>query len=168
MADEQPSMTTFSNDIWQQCEQKYLCDPQAYIALQDSYQVNVNLLLLAQQLDQQSYPLDFNDWQQLSRLIEPWEAGVLKPYRQLRRLAKAHLTKDEYQKMLQVELMLERKSQKMLLQHINLIHADSIASNKTGKDAPINTTINGALNTASQNSYHYLSLFGLTLSHLPS
>jgi uncharacterized protein (TIGR02444 family) len=168
MADRQPSMTTFHNDIWQQCEQKYLCDPQAYIALQDNYQVNVNLLLLAQQLDQQSYPLGINDWQQLSRVIEPWEAGVLKPYRQLRRLAKAHLTTDEYQKMLQVELMLERKSQKMLLQHINLIQADSTASDKTIKDDPINTTINGALNTANHNSYHYLSLFGLTLSHLPS
>ncbi|UJF21740.1 TIGR02444 family protein [Shewanella sp. OMA3-2] len=162
-------MTTFSNEIWGQCEQRYLCDPQAYIALQDKYQVNVNLLLLAQYLDQQSYQLSLKHWQQLANVIAPWEAEVLKPYRQLRRLAKAHLAIDEYQKMLKVELMLERKSQTMLLQHINLIQAEPTASDNTGKDALVNIhpPINVTVSTASHNSCHYLSLFGLTVAHLP-
>ena len=110
------SNTTFSMQIWQQCEQQYNFNPKAYIALQDDYQVNVNLLLLAQGLDQQGYLLNLLQWQQLTEVIEQWETNVLTPYRQLRRIAKAHLAATEYQKMLDVELIMERKSQKMLLQ----------------------------------------------------
>jgi len=144
------SNTTFSMQIWQQCEQQYNFNPKAYIALQDDYQVNVNLLLLAQGLDQQGYLLNLLQWQQLTEVIEQWETNVLTPYRQLRRIAKAHLAATEYQKMLDVELIMERKSQKMLLQQVNLIQGKPLHEN-----------------SVANNTQYYLSLFGLDSTHLP-
>ena len=145
--------TTFSMQLWQQCEQQYQVDPKAYIALQDDYQVNVNLLLLAQRLDQQGYLLNLPHWQQLTAVIEQWETKVLTPYRQLRRIAKAHLAASEYQKMLDVELIMERKSQKILLQQVNLVQGEPMLANTN--------------NSATNNTDHYLSLFGLNSTHLP-
>lgn len=144
------SNSTFSMQIWQQCEQQYQGDPKAYITLQDDYQVNVNLLLLAQSLDHQGYLLNIQQWQQLAAVIEQWETNVLKPYRQLRRIAKAHLAATEYQKMLDVELIMERKSQKILLQQVNLIQGEPLSTHE-----------------GVNNTHHYLSLYGLDCTHLP-
>ncbi|QIR13640.1 TIGR02444 family protein [Shewanella aestuarii] len=140
----------FCDKVWQECEQRYLSAPKGYIALQDSHQVNVNLLLLAQYLDQQNYVLSAEQWQQMAQVIEQWEQTILKPFRGLRRLAKAHLTEDEYQKMLEVELIMERKSQKMLLRHLN--------------NMPANIPLSTLSNT--NNTQGYLGLFGLTQENL--
>jgi hypothetical protein len=72
---------------------------------------------------------------------------VLQPYRRLRRIAKAYLDGEEYQKMLDVELIMERKSQYMLLHKLNLLQ---------GKTLDIEPD-----NTEPSNIQHYLSLFGL-------
>ncbi|WP_350431693.1 TIGR02444 family protein [Shewanella sp. H8] len=135
----------FSHTIWHHCEQSYSINPEFYIRLQDSYQVNINILLLAQYLDQQHYVLMQQHWETLTSVVEKWEANVLQPYRRLRRITKVHLANDEYQKMLDVELIMERKSQNMLLQKLNLLDGETVNSDHCGPS----------------NIQHYLSLFGL-------
>jgi hypothetical protein len=107
----------------------------------------VNILLLAQYLDQQHYVLTPQLWELLTGVVDQWEANVLQPYRRLRRIAKAYLDGEEYQKMLDVELIMERKSQYMLLHKLNLLQ---------GKTLDIEPD-----NTEPSNIQHYLSLFGL-------
>ncbi len=141
----------FSHTIWHNCEQSYSINPIFYINLQDSYHVNINILLLAQYLDEQCYMLTQQHWGTLTKVIEQWEASVLQPYRGLRRIAKAHLNSDEYQKMLEVELIMERKSQYMLLHKLNLLDGKIIDADDGDNPEPTNTQ-------------HYLSLFGLDKS----
>lgn len=107
----------------------------------------MNILLLAQYLDQQHYVLTPQLWELLTGIVDQWEANVLQPYRRLRRIAKAYLDGEEYQKMLDVELIMERKSQYMLLQKLNLLQGKTL---DTEPD-----------NTEASNIQHYLSLFGL-------
>ncbi|MFT6131561.1 MAG: hypothetical protein ACJAW2_000265 [Shewanella sp.] len=107
----------------------------------------MNILLLAQYLDQQHYVLTPQLWELLTGVVDQWEANVLQPYRRLRRIAKAYLDGEEYQKMLDVELIMERKSQYMLLHKLNLLQ---------GKTLDIEPD-----NTEPSNIQHYLSLFGL-------
>ncbi|MBB1437217.1 TIGR02444 family protein [Shewanella sp. SG41-4] len=149
---------TFSFTIWHDCEQNYSKNPNFYISLQDSYQVNVNLLLLAQYLDQQHYVLTQQQWELLTGVVEQWEANVLQPYRRLRRIAKAHLGSDEYQKMLDVELIMERKSQYMLLHKLNLLQGNTLDIDKLNITELNNTELD---NNEPSNIQHYLSLFGL-------
>ena len=105
--------------LWQNCDDIYLKHQQICLELQDKHQVNVNLLLLAIWLDQQSHLLSLQQWQTLQQDTLKWESRVLLPYRKLRRLSKSCLAADEYQQMLDVELMLERKSQKLILHSLN-------------------------------------------------
>ena len=105
--------------LWQDCDDIYLRHQQICLGLQDDHQVNVNLLLLATWLDQQSHLLSLQQWQTLQQDTFKWESRVLLPYRKLRRLSKSCLAADEYQQMLDVELMLERKSQKLILHSLN-------------------------------------------------
>ncbi|MGZ9899455.1 DUF2390 domain-containing protein [Shewanella gaetbuli] len=142
----------FSQQIWQACEQQYASNPTAYIELQDHYQVNVNLFLLAQELDKSPQRLTVEQWQLLQESIIHWEQTVLVPYRQLRRLAKAHLDTDEYQKMLDVELMMERKSQRIILQQLNSMKVNCFSD--TDSDS-----------NNSNNSNNYLSLYGIDSSY---
>jgi uncharacterized protein (TIGR02444 family) len=140
---EMPMMTPqkyrFSPQLWQDCERSYLVNTEHYLSLQDTYQVNVNLLLLAQHLDQQALFFNQQQWESLTASIALWENNVVQPYRKLRRLTKPHMDSAEYEKMLNVELIMERKSQQMLLQKLNQLQADGDASNTN----------------------NYLSLFGL-------
>ncbi|GGQ08393.1 TIGR02444 family protein [Shewanella litoralis] len=140
----------FTHTLWHQCELVYSQNPNAYIQLQDSYHVNVNVLLLAQYLDQQAFLLSAEQWQSMLSVIEKWEDSVLVPYRQLRRIAKRHLAEDEYQKMLDVELIMERKSQQFLLQKLHSID-EQPTSNSTNTDSP----------SVSSNVNAYLSIYGL-------
>jgi uncharacterized protein (TIGR02444 family) len=103
-------------ELWQWGDNCYGANKDLCLSLQDRHGVNINLLLLAHYLDRQTH-LDFDQtqWQQLCQTTQDWDRHLLGPYRRLRRLAKAHLTADEYQQMLDVELMLERKQQAKLL-----------------------------------------------------
>ena len=67
-------------------------------------------------------------WELLTGAVEQWEENVLQPYRRLRRIAKVHLDSEEYQKMLDVELIMERKSQYMLLHKLNLLQRTTLDS----------------------------------------
>ncbi|MGB6137486.1 MAG: TIGR02444 family protein [Shewanella sp.] len=139
----------FTHALWHQCEQVYSQNPSAYIQLQDSYQVNVNVLLLAQYLDQKAFLLSAEQWQSMLAVIEKWEDSVLMPYRKLRRIAKRHLAEDEYQKMLDVELIMERKSQQLLLQKLHLLEGKPLTSPR------VNNNVNA-----------YLGIYGLDGSSL--
>lgn len=135
----------FDRTLWHQCELAYSQKPSAYIQLQDSYQVNVNILLLAQYLDKHAFMLSVEQWQSMLSVIEKWEDSVLVPYRKLRRIAKKHLPEDDYQKMLEVELIMERKSQQLLLQKLHLINGQPLTTS-----AGISSNVNA-----------YLSIYGL-------
>lgn len=105
--------------IWDWCDMSYGHNKALCLELQDSCQVNVNLLLLAQYLDltlDVTGPRQYSteQWQTLTAAIKEWDEKFLSPYRRLRRLAKASLNKDEYQQMLDVELMMERKAQRTI------------------------------------------------------
>ncbi|MEZ9197643.1 TIGR02444 family protein [Shewanella sp. 10N.286.54.B9] len=123
-------MTFFNKldgQLWQDCDDIYLKHQQICLELQDKHQVNVNLLLLATWLNKQSHFLSLEQWQVLQQDTFKWESRVLLPYRKLRRLSKSCLAADEYQQMLDVELMLERKSQKLILHSLNQLswHGES-------------------------------------------
>ncbi|WP_144211170.1 TIGR02444 family protein [Shewanella donghaensis] len=141
-------MQQFNSLIWRDCESLYASNPTSYISIQDDYQVNVNLLLLAQYLDQQAYPLALAQWETLAATIEDWDSKVVSPYRKLRRLAKSRLLPDEYQKMLDIELMMERKTQQMLQKKLNKFELEN------NKVELISTTKN-------YNADSYLCLFGI-------
>ncbi|MCT8987696.1 TIGR02444 family protein [Shewanella phaeophyticola] len=142
------SRPTFTPNLWRECEQVYAQKPRAYIQLQDNHQINVNLLLLAQYLDEKAYLLTESQWEIMLSTTAQWEESVLQPYRKLRRIAKQHLANDEYQKMLDVELIMERKSQHLLLQRLNSL---------------VGETFN-LKHADSSNTQHYLSLLGLNES----
>ncbi|MBR9727715.1 TIGR02444 family protein [Shewanella intestini] len=107
--------------LWQYCEQHYLLAPKRYIALQDDHHINVNLLLLAEHLDQQRCYLSPEHWQQLQQVIHNWEMHVLTPFRALRRNSKHHNSDEQYQAVLAIELSMERQSQQMLSAHLTCI-----------------------------------------------
>ena len=112
-------MTLNFNTLWIECEALYPANKDVCLSLQDEYGINVNLLLLALYLDKNT-DIRYNlaQWQQLAASIENWETKILKPYRQLRCIAKDMLAQSEYQQMLDVELMMERKSQRFINQQL--------------------------------------------------
>ena len=105
----------FDISLWKICDSYYHQHQALCLELQDNHQLNVNLLLLSLWLDKQDYLLSTQDWSQLQSETHQWEERVLLPYRKLRKLSKNSLASDEYQQMLDVELMLERKSQGLIL-----------------------------------------------------
>lgn len=110
--------------IWHWCDMSYGQNKALCLELQDSCRVNVNLLLLAHYLDitlDVAGPREYSveQWQILVAAVSEWDDKFLTPYRRLRRLAKANLNQDEYQQMLDVELMIERKAQRIILNAIN-------------------------------------------------
>ena len=117
--------TQLNADVWQWCDMSYAQNQALCLELQNSFMVNVNLLLLAHYLDakQAAAPMQFTveQWQSLAQTISEWNEKFLEPYRQLRKLAKSSLQQDEYQQMLDVELMMERKAQRTLLTKLNTL-----------------------------------------------
>lgn len=109
----------FTQQLWLDCDQTYASNPTGYISLQDNHKLNINLLLLAQYLDHHQHYITPIQWQQLTLSIAEWQNNILDPYRRLRRMAKAHMTDSEYQKLLEVELIMERKAQRLLLAKLN-------------------------------------------------
>lgn len=110
--------------IWHWCDMSYGQNKALCLELQDNCRVNVNLLLLAHYLDitlDVAGPREYSveQWQILVAAVSEWDDKFLTPYRRLRRLAKASLSQDEYQQMLDVELMIERKAQRIILNTIN-------------------------------------------------
>lgn len=119
----------FDISLWQACDSYYHQHQALYLSLQDDYQINVNLLMLATWLDKQDYLLSQQDWMQLQDETHLWEERVLLPYRKLRKLSKNCLAIEEYQQMLNVELMLERKSQGLILHKLKQLSHFGESSN---------------------------------------
>ena len=136
----------FDISLWQICDSYYHQHQALCLELQDNHQLNVNLLLLSLWLDKQDYLLSTQDWSQLQSETHQWEERVLLPYRKLRKLSKNSLASDEYQQMLDVELMLERKSQRLILHKLKQLSPSG----------------------ASSNLGSYLSLFNLNKADYPS
>ncbi|MGS0681571.1 TIGR02444 family protein [Shewanella sp. 125m-7] len=140
----------FYLSLWTDCDTLYLQHQNQCLALQDDHQLNVNLLLLAIWLDNKQHKLASSDWKVLQHSMFAWEERLLLPYRKLRRQAKAYLEQNEYQQLLSVELMLERKSQAMILKALESIQIQED-----------NTTTGGNLS-------RYLALFSLDNNDYPS
>lgn len=119
----------FDISLWQACDSYYHQHQDLYLSLQDDYQINVNLLMLATWLDKQDYLLSQQDWMQLQDETHLWEERVLLPYRKLRKLSKNCLAIEEYQQMQDVELMLERKSQGLILHKLKQLSHFGESSN---------------------------------------
>ncbi|MCE9677642.1 TIGR02444 family protein [Shewanella sp. AS1] len=145
------SKILLDNTLWQECDNFYHQQQANFLMLQDEYGVNVNLLLLALWLDQKQQGLSDENWQYLASELEVWEQKLLHPYRRLRKLSKYNLADTEYQQMLEVELMLERKSQALILHKLNQLTLAPQASGSQG-----------------ENTRLYLSLFGVDSGHYPS
>ncbi|GIU48875.1 DUF2390 domain-containing protein [Shewanella sp. KT0246] len=141
-------MQQFNSLIWRECDSHYALNPLNYISVQDDYQVNVNLLLLAQYLDKKTHYLPLAQWETLAATIEDWDTKVVTPYRKLRRLAKSHLQVSEYQQMLDIELMMERKTQQMLLKKLNQFESEGVSTITDNNNDTYNTD-------------NYLCLFGI-------
>lgn len=114
-----PHTSLFTSSLWQECETLYPALEGLLIKLQDEHGLIVNLLLLALTLDNKGVSLNQGSWAQLHSEVEQWESGILRPYRRLRRLAKPNLGQAEYQQMLDVELMMERRGQQLILHKLN-------------------------------------------------
>ncbi|RYV03383.1 TIGR02444 family protein [Shewanella sp. OPT22] len=119
--------------VWIECEALYPVNKDVCLELQDKYDININLLLLALYLDQRTtFRYQPTQWKAMLDIIHNWELNILKPYRELRRNAKTMIEQSEYQQMLNVELMMERKSQQALSKLlINLTPVDE-GSNLSG------------------------------------
>ncbi|MDF0535527.1 DUF2390 domain-containing protein [Shewanella yunxiaonensis] len=118
---------------WRACEQYYPAIEATAIQLQDQHGIIINLLLLALALDKQQLQLPSDCWQPLQQQVLAWQSRMLSPYRQLRKLAKDFIEQDEYQQMLRVELLLERKSQQLIsltLRHIPLQPTNNTPTNR--------------------------------------
>ena len=119
----------FDISLWKICDSYYHQHQSLCLELQDNHQLNVNLLLLSLWLDKQDYLLSTQDWSQLQSETHQWEERVLLPYRKLRKLSKNSLASDEYQQMQDVELMLERKSQRLILHKLKQLSPRGESSN---------------------------------------
>ncbi len=131
----------FETSLWQECDLIYAQHQPVLIDLQEEFGISINLLLLALWLDQHNYSLTKLNWQQLSIDIDKHDQRLLLPFRSLRKQSKPHLSHAEYQKMLEVELMLERKTQQFILDKLNQFTM-----------TPHQTEV--------ANATHYLALFG--------
>ena len=104
-------------DLWQQAERHYHSGTQPILLqLQAQYQLSVNLLLLALELDWQHIYLQPTDWQCLNQDAEQYESLILRPYRHIRQHIKTHGTATHYHTCLGIELILERALQQQLWQ----------------------------------------------------
>ncbi|GIU06066.1 MULTISPECIES: TIGR02444 family protein [unclassified Shewanella] len=144
-------------NLWRDCDALYMEHQTLCLQLQDDHQLNVNLLLLALWLDKHHYLLPNPQWRQLQQDTRCWEEKLLLPYRQLRRQSKACLETDEYRQMLDLELMLERKSQAMILTALELMPLEGQTSTSTSTNLSSN-----------HNLSHYLALFNLDSRNYPS
>ncbi|QSX36615.1 TIGR02444 family protein [Shewanella sedimentimangrovi] len=140
--------------VWPSCEQRYHRHSALCLALQDEHGVNVNLLLLAAELDARELALTQQDWQGLLDEARQWDERLIAPFRRLRRLAKPNLEPAEYQQMLDVELMMERKVQHLLRCRLEQLTASEFPADSSPANNPADHPVS--------NLCLYLGLFGLT------
>lgn len=116
----------FSERIWQQDGAR-----QTALELQDQHGLEPNLLLLALLLEQQGQFLTEAQFVDLIEAQAQWRDKMLTPYRKLRRLAKDNLPVESYRQMLEVELVMEKRSQQLILKTLAHLPASSSGDNLT-------------------------------------
>lgn len=99
---------------WPEIEQRYHKNSQALLhQLQDKYFCNVNLVLLAIELDEKSLNYSVSFWQQCQDCAEIFEQQILRPFRAMRAQVK-QLAPQQYGNILNAELGLERNLQQQI------------------------------------------------------
>ncbi|ADN77592.1 conserved hypothetical protein [Ferrimonas balearica DSM 9799] len=116
----------FSERVWQQHGAR-----QTALELQDQHGLEPNLLLLALLLEQHGQFLEEGQFRLLRDAQAQWCEKMLAPYRQLRRLARNNLPTESYQQMLEVELVMEKRSQQLMLKALNHLRVQSSGDNLT-------------------------------------
>ncbi len=116
----------FSERVWQQDGAR-----QTALELQDQHGLEPNLLLLALLLEQQGHFLSVDQFGELLEAQAQWRDKMLTPYRQLRRLAKDNLPVESYRQMLEVELVMEKRSQQLILKTLGHLTASASGDNLT-------------------------------------
>lgn len=109
----------FDSSLWQESEQLYSLMQSTCMTLHDEYGLAVNLLLLAMTLDNRAVSLGADCWQRLQNELSGWQERILVPYRKLRQLSEPQVEAQEYRRMLDVEMALERNSQRLILTKLN-------------------------------------------------
>ncbi|MGB5854385.1 MAG: TIGR02444 family protein [Oceanisphaera sp.] len=105
-----------AEQFWQFSAQHYTRPgvAQACLHLQDEHGANVNLLLLLLMLEERGFSANAAHFMPLLATRQ----GMFNQWRRLRRQLKAKLNNDDYLKLLQHELELERWQQQELLQQL--------------------------------------------------
>ncbi|TKB50943.1 TIGR02444 family protein [Ferrimonas aestuarii] len=116
----------FGDQIWQHQDAKDLC-----LQLQDDYEIDPNLLLLAILMEHEHQFLTASKFTVLKQAKDEWEERMVGPYRQLRKLAKTSLPKESYQQMLEVELVMEKRSQRLMVKALQHLPIESEGDNLT-------------------------------------
>ncbi|RJG42183.1 TIGR02444 family protein [Motilimonas pumila] len=99
---------------WPEIERRYHSNSQGPLhALQNTHQCNVNLLLLAIELDEKTLFYSKSFWQQCRDCAEIFEQSILRPLRAVRMQVK-QLAPQQYSHILITELGLERDLQQQI------------------------------------------------------
>ena len=109
----------FDSSLWQESEQLYSLLQSTCVTLHDEYGLAVNLLLLAMTLDKRAVSLGADCWQRLQTELGGWQDRILEPFRKLRQLSEPQVEEQEYRRMLDVEMALERNGQRLILTKLN-------------------------------------------------
>lgn len=100
-----------SDDLWQYSLTHYPSIERELIALQDEYQLNINLLLLCGFAQANGCAIDEFQLLDLLEQTKSWNRKLTSPFRELRRTLKPNLSEEQYQQMLTMELSLEQEEQ---------------------------------------------------------
>ncbi|WP_051216118.1 TIGR02444 family protein [Ferrimonas futtsuensis] len=120
------SLWQFGDKIWQQEQARQIC-----LLMQDQYSIDPNLLLLAILMEHEHMFLDGARFTTLRKAKDEWEERMVGPYRQLRKLAKTSLPEDSYRQMLEVELVMEKRSQRLMVKALQHLKVEAEGDNLT-------------------------------------
>ncbi|NRA54263.1 MAG: TIGR02444 family protein [Gammaproteobacteria bacterium] len=102
-------------ELWQYSLDHYAKVDDLLLALQDQYQLNINLFLLCGYAQQQGCAIDEMQLANLVAQCQQWQEQLISPFRALRRSLKVSISQTDYQAMLTMELALEKQQQYQLV-----------------------------------------------------
>jgi len=108
-------MKLSSDELWQYSLKHYSKVEHIVLPLQDTYGLNINLLLLCGYAQSHGCAIDEFQLGELVAQTSSWQQRLTEPFRQLRRDLKASLSAPQYQAMLSMELALEKEQQWRLI-----------------------------------------------------
>lgn len=146
-------------EYWAFTEQTWQLEDlrEAALTLQDTYELEPNVLLLALLLQESGSFLSTAQFEQIDKAQARWSQQLLTPYRRLRKLAKGSLPEESIQQMLQVELDMERKCQKYILgelcEHEQTSDGDNLYACLSAKGIEMGSLPEDLLKTLDQSFY---------------